>query len=116
MVTVFLLGIYIIIKVLKKTTSVIRGWKRTFLRMTGGNLTYEFTKYEVLILYLWGCFIKGFQRSCPILAFPIASGSCVVMTGFVLDYSISKFDCNISGPVCLAFSSLYTYRRKVVLG
>jgi hypothetical protein len=87
--------------------------------MTGGNITYEFSKYEVMIFLFLGMYYKGFSRGAiPYWLFLLLLVPGVVMTGFVLDYDSdikNSIAFNISGPVCLAFSALYTYRRKIAL-
>jgi hypothetical protein len=63
--------------------------------------------------------LQGFSRGAiPYWLFLLLLVPGVVMTGFVLDYDSNiknSIAFNISGPVCLAFSALYTYRRKITL-
>ena len=122
--SIFLLGIYIVIKSQNKKDEalLVAGYvvgSEILLRMTGGNITYEFSKYEVLIFIFMGMFYKGFSKGAvPYWVFLLLLVPGVVMTGFVLNYDTNiknSIAFNISGPVCLAFASLYTYRRKVSL-
>jgi hypothetical protein len=122
--SIFLLGIYIIIKSQNKNDEslLVAGYvvgSEILLRMTGGNITYEFSKYEVLIFIFMGMFYKGFSKGAvPYWIFLLLLVPGVVMSGFVLNYDSNlknSIAFNISGPVSLAFTSLYTYRRKVSL-
>lgn len=122
--SIFLIGIYVVIKLQNKNDEclLVAGYvvgSEILLRMTGGNITYEFSKYEVIIFLFLGMYYKGFSRGAiPYWLFLLLLVPGVVMTGFVLDYDSDvkrAIAFNISGPVCLAFSSLYTYRRKITL-
>jgi hypothetical protein len=122
--SIFLFGIYVVIKLQNRNDEclLVAGYvvgSEILLRMTGGNITYEFSKYEVMIFLFLGMYYKGFSRGAiPYWLFLLLLVPGVVMTGFVLDYDSDirrAIAFNISGPVCLAFSSLYTYRRKMSL-
>jgi hypothetical protein len=122
--SIFLFGIYFVIKLQNRNDEclLVAGYvvgSEILLRMTGGNITYEFSKYEVMIFLFLGMYYKGFSRGAiPYWLFLLLLVPGVVMTGFVLDYDSDirrAIAFNISGPVCLAFSSLYTYRRKMSL-
>ena len=121
---IFLIGIYVVIKSQNRNDEclLVAGYvagSEILLRMTGGNITYEFSKYEVMIFLFLGMYYKGFSRGAiPYWLFLLLLVPGVVMTGFVLDYDSdikNSIAFNISGPVCLAFSALYTYRRKITL-
>jgi len=121
---IFLIGIYVVIKSQNRNDEclLVAGYvvgSEILLRMTGGNITYEFSKYEVMIFLFLGMYYKGFSRGAiPYWLFLLLLVPGVVMTGFVLDYDSdikNSIAFNISGPVCLAFSALYTYRRKIAL-
>ena len=121
---IFLVGIYVVIKSQNRNDEclLVAGYvvgSEILLRMTGGNITYEFSKYEVMIFIFIGMFYKGFSKGAvPYWLFLLLLVPGVVMTGFVLDFDSdikNSIAFNISGPVCLAFSALYTYRRKIAL-
>lgn len=90
-----------------------------FLRMTGGNPIYEFSKYGVIIFIIIGMYYSGFSKGAiPYWFFLLLLVPSVVLSAFVLstDTNIKNtIAFNISGPVCLGISSLYTYRRKILL-
>ena len=122
--SIFLLGIYVIIKSQNKNDEalLVAGYvvgSEILLRMTGGNITYEFSKYGLVIFIFMGMFYKGFSKGAvPYWIFLLLLVPGVVMSGFVLNYDSNlknSIAFNISGPVSLAFTSLYTYRRKVSL-
>lgn len=121
---IFVVGAYYIIKTQNvnneclKVAAYVVG-SEIILRMTGGNISYEFSKYEVIIFLFLGMYFKGFSRSAfPYWIFLLLLIPGVIMTTFVLNFNSNINNAiafNISGPVCLAFASLYTYRRKISL-
>ena len=90
-----------------------------FLRMTGGNPTYEITKYGVMVFIFLGMYYSGFSKSAtPYWIFLLLLVPGVILTTFVLNFETNMRNAiafNISGPVCLAVASIYTYRRKIPL-
>jgi hypothetical protein len=90
------------------------------LRMTGGNVTYEFSKYEVMIFIFLGMYYNGFSKGAtPYWIFLLLLIPSVIQSTFVLDFATDirkAVAFNISGPVCLGIASLYTFRKKVTLG
>ncbi|WP_158727941.1 MULTISPECIES: O-antigen ligase family protein [unclassified Flavobacterium] len=121
---IFVVGAYYIIKTQNvnneclKVAAYVVG-SEIILRMTGGNISYEFSKYEVIIFLFLGMYFKGFSRSAfPYWIFLLLLIPGVIMSSFVLNFNSNVSNAigfNISGPVCLAFASLYTYRRKISL-
>ena len=122
--SIFLLGIYFVIKTQNKNhqalmvAAYITG-SEVLMRMTGGNISYEFSKYGVMIFVFIGMYYNGLSRGAtPYWIFLLLLVPSIILSTFVLD-----FDNNVrktiafymSGPVCLALASLYTYRRKVAL-
>lgn len=89
------------------------------LRMTGGFLLYEIGKYSVIIYMSIGMFYSGFNKnSIPywIFLFILIPGVIYALITFNLSTDIRKaIAFNISGPVCLAISSLYCYKRQLTL-
>jgi len=90
-----------------------------FLRMTKGNIGNEYGKYAVILFVLIGIYYRSFSKN----AIPVWIYLLLLIPGVI--YSTSALDLetdirkaivfNISGPVCLAFSALYCYQRKVTL-
>jgi hypothetical protein len=121
---IFVVGAYYIIKTQNvnneclKVAAYVVG-SEIILRMTGGNISYEFSKYEVIIFLFLGMYFKGFSRSAfPYWIFLLLLIPGVIMATFVLNFNSdinNAIAFNISGPACLAFASLYTYRRKISL-
>ena len=90
-----------------------------FLRMTHGNPLYEISKYGVMFFIFLGMYFSGFSKNAtPYWIFLLLLVPSVVLTTFVLDFDTdikNTIAFNISGPVCLGVSSLYTFRRKIPL-
>jgi hypothetical protein len=90
-----------------------------FLRMTGGNPLYEITKYGVILFLFVGMYFSGFSKGAlPYWIFLILLVPGVIISTFVLDFDTNirkAIAFNISGPVCLAIASLYTFRKKIAL-
>lgn len=90
-----------------------------FLRMTGGNPLYEITKYGVILFLFVGMYFSGFSKGAlPYWIFLILLVPGVIISTFVLDFDTNirkAIAFNISGPVCLAVASLYTFRKKIAL-
>jgi hypothetical protein len=122
--SIFILGTYFVIKTQNRNhqalmvAAYITG-SEVLLRMTGGNITYEFSKYGVMIFLFIGMYYKGLSKGAtPYWIFLLLLVPSIVLSTFVLE-----FDNNVrktiafymSGPVCLALASLYTYRRKIAL-
>ncbi|NHM06398.1 O-antigen ligase family protein [Flavobacterium sp. CYK-4] len=89
------------------------------LRMTDGNPVYEFSKYGVMIFVLIGVYFTGVSKNAvPYWIFLLLLIPSVITTSTELNYAISlrkEISFNVSGPVCLALCSIYTYSRKITL-
>lgn len=88
-----------------------------FLRMTGGAILYEFSKYGVILFVTLGMFYSGFSKNAVsywlylLLLIPgifIATETLNLQS----DLRISIMF-NISGPFCLGIASVYCYNRKI---
>ncbi|WP_366184764.1 O-antigen ligase family protein [Flavobacterium ovatum] len=120
----FFLGFYLVIKKQNKNHEVLLAAAyvtggEVFLRMTGGNVSYEFSKYAVIVFMLLGMYYKGFAKGAtPYWLYLLLLVPSVIISTFVLDFDTNirtTIAFNISGPVCLGMASLYTFRRKVTL-
>ncbi|MCW2119463.1 O-antigen ligase family protein [Flavobacterium sp. 7A] len=89
------------------------------LRMTNGNITYEFSKYGVMIFIFMGMLYTGFSKKGYIYwLFIILLIPGVILSTFSLNFDTDirkAIAFNISGPICLALTALYTYRRAITL-
>lgn len=87
------------------------------LRMTDGNLVYEFSKYGVMIFIAIGIYFSGFSKNAiPYWLFMLFLIPGVVMATYEMDPGANlrkHISFNISGPACLALCSLYTYQRRI---
>jgi hypothetical protein len=122
--SIFILGAYFVIKNQNRNNEALMAaayiaGSEVLLRMTGGNISYEFSKYGVMIFVSIGMYFTGFSKGAtPYWIFLLLLVPGVVISTFVLDFDTNirtTIAFNISGPVCLAVASLYTYRRKIAL-
>ena len=90
-----------------------------FLRMTGGNPLYEISKYSVMGFLFIGVIYTGLSKNAtPYWLFLLILIPSVILSTAVLNFDTNMRTAiafNISGPVCLGISSIYTYRRKISL-
>ena len=123
-ITIFALGIYYVMKSRNKNNEVlfvsayIVG-SEVFLRMTGGNFLYEYSKYSVMILMAFGMYYSGFSKN----SVPYWIYLLLLLPGVIIATETLNFDTdvrkaiafNISGPACLGIASIYCYNRKIML-
>ncbi len=119
---ILLLGIYYVLKTGNKNNEVlfvsayIVG-SEVFLRMTGGSILYEFSKYGVMIFLLLGMFYSGFSKNAVpfwIYLLLLLPGVIVATETLNLQTDLrTSIAFNISGPVCLGIASIYNYNRKI---
>jgi hypothetical protein len=122
--SMFIVGVYYVIKTQNKNNEALMAaayiaGAEVLLRMTGGNVSYEFSKYGVMLFVLMGMYFSGFSKGAtPYWLFLLLLVPGVIISSFVLNFGTdirTTIAFNISGPVCLAVASLYTYRRKIAL-
>ena len=120
--SIFLFGIYYVIKKQNRNNEALMAaayvvGSEVFLRMTDGNPLYEISKYGVIVFIFIGMYFSGFSKGAiPYWLFLLLLVPSVVLSTFVLDFDTNirkAIAFNISGPVCLGISSLYTFRRKI---
>lgn len=89
-----------------------------FLRMTGGNFNNEFVKVNVIFFMLVGMVYSNFSTNAFIYWFflmLLIPGILITSTFFNPSIDIKKsLVFNLSGPVCLAISSIYMFKRKIL--
>jgi hypothetical protein len=117
-------GLYYIIKTQNKNNEVLYVaayivGSEVFLRMTGGNLLYESSKYGVMIFAALGMYYSGFSKNAIpfwIYLLLLIPGVIIATETLNLDTNIRKaIAFNISGPACLGIASIYCYNRKIKL-
>lgn len=90
-----------------------------FLRMTQGNIVYEFGKYGIMVFILLGMYFKGFTKNAiPYWLFLALMVPGIILGAYNLNYDtdlMKIISFNISGPLCLGLTALYTYRRRISL-
>jgi hypothetical protein len=89
-----------------------------FLRMTGGNFNNEFVKVSVIFFMLVGMIYSNFSTNAFIYWFfliLLIPGILITSTVFNPSIDIKKsLVFNLSGPVCLAISSIYMFKRRIL--
>jgi hypothetical protein len=89
-----------------------------FLRMTDGNFNNEYIKFNVIFFMLMGMIYSNFSTNAFIYWFfliLLIPGILVTATATDYDVDVKKFLIfNLSGPVCLAISAIYTFKRKIL--
>ena len=89
-----------------------------FLRMTGGNFNNEFIKVNVIFFMLLGMIYSNFPTNAFIYWFfliLLIPGILITSTVFNPAIDIKKsLVFNLSGPVCLAISSIYMFKRRIL--
>ena len=90
-----------------------------FLRMTGGNSSYEISKYSVMGFLFIGVIYTGLSKNAtPYWLFLLILIPSVILSTAVLNFDTNMRTAiafNISGPVCLGVASIYNFRRKISL-
>ena len=86
-------------------------------RMTKAGVSYEASKYLVILFMAMGMFFKGISgKGYPYFMFLILLVPAIIVASMTLSFD-AKFRTNIafvlSGPVCLGMAALYCYDRKV---
>lgn len=121
---IFFVGAYFVIKTKNRNNEALYAaayvvGSEVFLRMTEGNLLYEFGKYGVIVFVIMGMFYSGFsKKAVPYWIFLILLVPGVIMATETLNLGTNirkTIIFNISGPVCLGISSLYTFNRKITI-
>jgi hypothetical protein len=122
--SIFILGCYFVMKNQNRNNEALMAaayitGSEVLLRMTGGNISYEFSKYGVMFFVFIGMYFSGSSKGAiPYWIFLLLLVPSIVISTFVLDFDTNirtTIAFNISGPVCLGVASLYTYRRKITL-
>lgn len=115
-------GIYYVINSQNRNNEVLYAsayivGSEVLLRMTGGNINYEFSKYGVIIFMLMGMYYKGVSKhAAAYWIFLLLLLPGIFIATYSLKYTTdlqNKISFNTSGPFCLGITSLYCYRRSV---
>ncbi|MFZ0597407.1 MAG: O-antigen ligase family protein [Flavobacterium sp.] len=117
------IGFYIVYRTKNKNNEVLLiaaylVGVEVFLRMTGGNFNNEYVKFGVIFFMLLGMIYSNFSTNAFIYWFfliLLIPGILITATVFNPSVDIKKsLVFNLSGPVCLAISSIYMFRRKIL--
>lgn len=89
-----------------------------FLRMTSGNFNNEFVKVNVIFFMLLGMIYSNFSTKAFVYWFfliLLVPGILITSTVFNPSIDIKKsLVFNLSGPLCLAISSIYMFKRRIL--
>jgi hypothetical protein len=119
---IFLFGLYYVFRTGNENNEVLYVaayivGSEVFLRMTGGSILYEFSKYGVMIFLLLGMFYSGFSKNAIpfwIYLLLLLPGVVIATETLNLQTDLRKsIAFNISGPVCLGIASIYNYNRRI---
>lgn len=88
-------------------------------RMTRGAISYEATKYLVILFMIMGMFYKGISGN----GYPYFLYIMLLIPSIFVASTTLSFDANfrtniafvLSGPICLGIAALYCYDKKVSL-
>ncbi len=117
-------GLYYVMKTQNKNNEVLYVaayivGSEVLLRMTGGNLLYESSKYGVMIFLALGMYYSGFSKNAVpywIYLLFLLPGVVIATETLNMQTDVRKaIAFNISGPACLGIASLYCYNRKILL-
>ena len=86
-----------------------------FMRMTGGIITNEMHKYIIIVLVVLGILLKdGPTKGYQYLIFILLMITSLLVGEYTLDENIRKYLAfNLAGPVCLAITAFYFYKKTV---
>ncbi|MFI1745833.1 O-antigen ligase family protein [Thalassobellus sediminis] len=88
-----------------------------FLRMNGGTVFYEASKYLVIVFVVLGLLSNSFSNQAIIYLIYILlliPGIFVAVTQMGFESDIRRaIAFNLSGPICLGISAFYCYKRSI---
>ena len=123
-ICILVVGLYYVMKTQNKNNEVLYVaayivGSEVFLRITGGNLLYESSKYGVMLFLALGMYYSGLSKNAVpywIYLLLLLPGVIVATETLNMGTDIRKaIAFNISGPACLGISSIYCYKRKIFL-
>ncbi|MFB3389150.1 O-antigen ligase family protein [Flavobacterium sp. LAR06] len=89
-----------------------------FLRMTNGNYNNEFVKLNIIAFMFIGMIYSNFSKNAFIYwFFLILLIPGILITSTHIDYNLDvkkSLVFNLSGPLCLAISAIYMFKRRVL--
>jgi O-antigen ligase len=123
-IAIFAVGVYVVIKTRNQNNEVLfvsayLVGSEVFLRMTQGNILYEFSKYAVILFLIMGMYYKGFSKNAiPFWVYLLLLLPGVLVSTETLNLTAdlrTTISFNISGPVCLGVAAIYNYNREISL-
>lgn len=123
-VVVYFMYLIVTAKTENKTKSIIFACcyvvgSEVFFRMTSGTFLYEAAKYLIIVYIIIGLFSNGLSNKAYAYFFYLALLVPSILVAYVNIGLESNFRTNVafvlSGPVCLGFSALYLFNKKIKL-
>jgi len=119
---ILIIGVSVVFKTKNKNNEVLLVAAylvgiEVFLRMTGGNLNNEYAKISVIFFMLLGMMYSNFSLNAFIYWFFLILLIPGIIIVSIVDYDLDVKKAlffNLSGPVCLAICSIYTFKRKIL--
>lgn len=103
------------VKVLMACSYVVGA--EVFLRMTGGSLLYEASKYLVIFFTLMGLFSSRLtSQPIPYILYVFLLIPGILVAGFTATEQTTlrtAIAFNLSGPICLGIVAIYCYKLKI---
>ena len=104
-----------VVKVLMACSYIVGA--EVFIRMTGGNVLYEASKYLVIIFTLMGIItIRVSKQPIPYVIYIFLLIPGILIAGFnatVTSTLRTDIAFNLSGPVCLGIVAIFCFKRKI---
>lgn len=123
-ITIFVIAFYYVIKSQNRNNEVLFAaayvvGSEVFLRMTGGSILYEFSKYAVMMFLIMGMYYSGFSKNAiPFWVYLLLLLPGILVSTETLNLTSdlrTSIAFNISGPVCLGIAAIYNYNKKISL-
>ncbi len=118
-----IVGLFIVIKSKNKNHEVLfvaayMVGVEVFLRMTGGNFNNEYVKFSVIFFMFLGMLYSNFSTNGIIyllVLLLLVPAILVTASNVEFNFDLKKvLFFNLSGPVCLVFSALYMFKRRIL--
>ena len=121
---VYFMGRIILVKSNAKTYEVFLACAyftgaEVLFRMTKGGISYEASKYLVILFTLMGMFYKGISgKGYPYFIYLILLVPSILVGSITLNFDANFRTATafvLSGPVCLGIAALFCYDRKITM-
>ncbi len=123
-ITILLFFLFTLVIIKRKNRNnealVLAGYivaSEVFFRMTNGVPNNEYGKYSAILFLIMGMYFSGFSKKAYVYGLFILFLIPGVFIGvYALNFEVNirkAIAFNLSGPICLAISAIYTYQRRI---